>query len=116
MTPDLVVLVQAAAAALDLGPYVPRVLSFIGLGLLGTVVWFLKRLIAGVDEVGQSVNAMKVDVQKVSHELFGATGTNGMRSDLKRARRSLARHERVLIELAVRNEIEIPDDEEDDQS
>ncbi len=113
MNPDLLLLAQAAAGALDLGSYVPRVLSFVGLGLLGVVVWFLKRLIAGVDQVGQTVNAMKADVQKVSHELFGATGTNGMRSDLKRVSRSVARHERVLIELAVRNDIEVPADEED---
>lgn len=102
----------AVTMQLDAGVLIVRALQFIGAGAVGLILWFLQRLIRGVDELTTKVSTVNGEVKKVSQELFGPNGENGMRSELKRASRSIHKHERVLIELAVRNDIEIPEDEE----
>jgi hypothetical protein len=76
---------------------------FAGLKLLGT------RVLAAVDAVGQKVDDTAKQVSKIDQELFGPTGENGMRSDVKRMSRVLDQHDAVLIQLAVKNDIDVPE-------
>jgi len=98
---------------LDVGAIISRLFTFVGTGLLAIVIWFLRRLVTGFEALDQKVSTMNGEVKKVSQELFGPDGRNGMRSELKRASRSIHRHERVLIKLAERNDVNVPELEED---
>lgn len=74
--------------------------SLAGAGLL----WLGKK---GLD----TLNRMESQLAMMSHELFGPHGTNGMRGDVKEAKRLLKTHTRVLTVLADREGIAF--DEED---
>ena len=106
---------QAAPAAQAITMSVDPGKMIIGaaLGLMATVIAGLKflggRLLAAVDAVGEKVDATAKKVTKIDQELFGPTGENGMRSDVKRMSRVLDQHDAVLIQLAVKNDIDVPE-------
>lgn len=80
------------------------------LAALGAGLRFLGgRLLAAVDAVGDKVDATAVKVTKIEQELFGPDGKNGMRSDVRRMSRVLDAHDAVLIQLAVKNDIDVPE-------
>lgn len=76
---------------------------FAGLKFLGA------RMLDAIDAVGAKVDATALKVTKIDQELFGPTGENGMRSDVRRMSRVLDEHDAVLIQLAVKNDIDVPE-------
>lgn len=77
---------------------------------MGAALQFLgKRVLASIDAVGEKVDATATKVTKIDQELFGPDGTNGMRSDVKRLSRQVEADRTVLIELAVKNDIAVPE-------
>ena len=67
------------------------------------ILWLGKR---GLDTLAR----METQLTMMSHELFGATGQNGMRSDVKEAKRLLKAHTKVLTVLADREGIDFDED------
>lgn len=95
---------QAMTMQVDVANVVSRLAygaaSLAGAGLL----WLGKK---GLD----ALNRMEAQLTVMSHELFGATGTNGMRSDVKEAKRMLRAHTRVIAVLADREGIDFNEDD-----
>lgn len=95
---------QAMTMEVDVANVVSRLAygaaSLAGAGLL----WLGKR---GLD----ALNRMEAQLTVISHELFGATGANGMRSDVKDAKRMLRAHTRVIAVLADREGIDFNEDD-----
>lgn len=100
---------QAITMSVDPG----KMIIGAALGLAAAVFAGLKflggRLLAAVDAVGVKVDATAQKVTKIDQELFGPNGENGMRSDVKRMSRVLDEHDAVLIQLAVKNDIDVPE-------
>jgi hypothetical protein len=116
---DLFAAVRGAADALQAPPLVnmsvdPGKLIIGGVVLIitamGAALKFLgQRVLASIDAVGVKVDATALKVTKIDQELFGPDGTNGMRSDVKRISRQMEEDRTVLIELAVKADIDVPD-------
>jgi len=88
---------------LDLASALGKV-AYGALGLVGTgILWLAKQ---GLD----TLNRLDAKVTKISHELFGPEGNNGMRSDVRDAKRTLHAHTRVLAILADREGIDFEED------
>jgi hypothetical protein len=83
------------------------------LGVVGVVIAGLKflggRLLKAVDAVGEKVDDTAVTVTKMNQELFGPDGTNGMRSDVKRMSRQMEVDRIVLIQLAAKEGLDVPE-------
>jgi hypothetical protein len=112
---DLVATAQAAAltASVDLG----RVVLGGAFGaftlLLGLCAWFLRRLVVeltgGLAGVRREVGELRAEMQGVSHTLTGPDGRNGVRGHVKRMKRLVIWHDRVLVRLATAFGIDISD-------
>jgi hypothetical protein len=88
---------------LDLASALGKV-AYGALGLVGTgILWLAKQ---GLD----TLNRLDQKVTRISHELFGPEGNNGMRSDVRDAKRTLHAHTRVLAILADREGIDFEED------
>jgi hypothetical protein len=95
--PMVALAAQASGAMqvqLDVGAMLFRALQVVGGLLFAALLWFLRRLIASIDgfkefarEKFESMEKTVVDVREevrtVNQELFGATGDNGMRSEVR---------------------------------
>lgn len=116
---------QAAATALHLPIDLAAIASWVLKGAAalvgGAVLWLLKLAVQSFndmsgrfDKLDTSIAEVKSDVKTVTQELFGATGENGMRSELREIRRDarrttqiLAGHEVTLARLADKAGIQI---------
>ena len=78
-----------------LGKMVYGALSLLG----GALLWLAKQ---GLD----TLNRLDAKVTKISHELFGPEGTNGMRSEVRDSTRMLHAHTKVIAILADREGID----------
>jgi hypothetical protein len=65
----------------------------------GALLWLAKQ---GLD----TLNRLDAKVTKISHELFGPEGTNGMRSEVRDSTRMLHAHTKVIAILADREGID----------
>lgn len=110
---DLLDVAPQAQAAITMSVDPGKVIIGAALGLAGLIVAGLKflgnRLLNAVDAVGTKVDATARQVSKIDQELFGPDGTNGMRSDVRRISRQMEADRTVLIELAVKNDIDVPE-------
>jgi hypothetical protein len=90
---------------LDLASALGKV-AYGALGLVGTaLLWLAKQ---GLD----TLNRLDAKVTKISHELFGPEGNNGMRSDLRTTKRIVERHSKVLAVLADREGIDFHEEDQ----
>lgn len=132
MLPNLVgdALAQLAPAPtvqLDLGKLVVAAVGTVLSALAAGVIFFIKRLIASFDgfktEVRGKFGKVQSDLsahsehvegqlgevsrqmQRVTQEMFGPNGDNGMRGDLRRTKDLVVKHDRLLVRLADRNDI-----------
>ena len=55
-----------------------------------------------LDGIDDSLGTVQSDVKSMKQELFGVTGNNGMRRDLRRTRELQVKHDRLLVELATK--------------
>ena len=103
--------VQAAAVTLSVDPSKLILGSVLGIaGLLLAGLKFLgTRTLTAIEGVATQVATTEKAVTKISQELFGPDGKNGMRSDVKRLSQQINSHHSVIIELAVRNDIDVPE-------
>lgn len=51
------------------------------------------------------LDRLSTEMQKVSQEMFGPQGDNGMRGDLRRTRDLVVKHDRLLVRLADRADV-----------
>ena len=93
-------LAPAPTVQLDLARIITGVVATAFAMLCAVVVYFLKNIL---DEF----RAMRTNVQTVMTVLFGPDGKNGMRSDLRKTRQLQVKHDRLLVELAAQNGIEV---------
>jgi len=86
-------------------------IAYGAMGLLGTgLLWLAKQGLDTLNRLESKVTDASAKLTTISHELFGVTGTNGMRSDLRTARRIVERHSKVLAVLADREGIDFEED------
>ena len=83
------------------------VLTLIG----GAIIWLVQQALSTLKSLDKKVTDAGQQLTTISHELFGTSGTNGMRSDVKEAKRLLQRHSKVLVVLADREGIDYTEDE-----
>jgi hypothetical protein len=57
------------------------------------------------EHVDEQLQGIGSQMQKVTQEMFGPNGDNGMRGDLRRSKALLVKHDRLLVELATREGI-----------
>lgn len=104
----ILLLTAASTQAMTMQVDVAHVLTRMAYGaasLAGAgILWLGKK---GLD----TLNRMETQLTMMSHELFGATGQNGMRSDLKETKRIVKAHTRVLSVLADREGIAFDEDD-----
>lgn len=82
--------------------------------VVGTAMLFaLKVAIAAFTDLTKVVKEVRTDVTSVKHELFGVSGQNGMRSDVRRSKALLVKHDRLLVKLATREGIDADLDAEE---
>jgi len=83
------------------------------LGLIGAaIVWLAQQALATLKGLDAKMTGASQKLTKIDHELFGPEGNNGMRSDVKDAKKELKRHSRVLAVLADREGIPFHEDDE----
>jgi hypothetical protein len=126
----------APTVQLDLGKLILTTVGTVLSVLATAVIFFVKRLIQSFDlfkgEVRGKMDEMQEDLsthsehvdgqlaaigsqmQKVTQEMFGPNGDNGMRGDLRRSKRLLVKHDRLLVELATREGIKVDLSAEED--
>lgn len=97
---------------LDLARVVYILLAAAFSALSAIVIYFLKGMLEEFRASKKTIGTIASDLQSVRHELFGVSGNNGMRLDLRRTRELQVKHDRVLIQLAQHAGIEINFDEE----
>lgn len=90
--------------------YVLAVAIFSALSAI--VIYFLKGMLDEFRSSKKTITTIASDLQSVRQELFGVTGNNGMRRDLRRTRELQVKHDRVLVKLAEHAGIEVDFDEE----
>jgi hypothetical protein len=117
----------APTVQLDLGKLILTTVGTVLSVLATAVIFFVKRLIQSFDlfkgEVRGKMDKVQEDLsthsehvdgqlqeigsqmQKVTQEMFGPNGDNGMRGDLRRSKALLVKHDRLLVELATREGI-----------
>jgi hypothetical protein len=82
------------------------------LGLLGAgLLWLGKEALATLKALDGKMTDASAKLTTISHELFGVTGQNGMRSDLKETKRLVRLHSKVLVVLADREGIDYHEDD-----
>jgi hypothetical protein len=84
-------------------------LAWIAIAVVAFMGWLAKLAIAKANQVLESMGTTAETVQKIHHELFGATGENGMRSDLRRVSVQQNLHHDVLVQLAEKQGIDVPE-------
>jgi hypothetical protein len=103
----IALLTAFSAQAMTMQVDVANVLTRMAYGTVSlagaAILWLGKR---GLDTLAR----MEKQLTMMSHELFGATGQNGMRSDVKEAKRLLKAHTKVLTVLADREGIDFDED------
>lgn len=132
MLPTLVIetLAQVAASPqlqlpVDLGAVFTWILKGLAAVVGGALLWALKSAVgvfqsfkaemtARLDDIDGSISTVQADVTSVKHELFGVSGSNGMRSDVRRSKSLLVKHDRLLVELATHAGIKPDLETEDD--
>lgn len=117
----------APTVQLDLGKLVLAAIGTVLSVLATSVIFFVKRLIASFDgfkgevrgkmhEMQENLSAHSEHVdgqlqeigsqmQKVTQEMFGPNGDNGMRGDLRRTKELVVKHDRLLVRLADRADL-----------
>lgn len=127
----LLLLAQAAALAgqvqLDIAKLVMGLIVTVLSMLIGVVGFLLRRLLTGFDGFKSEVRAnlqtvsddlgehsahvdarlgvIQGELQKVTQEMFGPNGDNGMRGDLRKTKDLVVRHDRLLVRLADRADL-----------
>lgn len=98
------------AVNIDLASVLSRV-AYGAMSLAGAaLLWLGKKGLDSLNRLEQQVGHASKQLSTISHELFGATGNNGMRSDLKETKQLVQRHSEVLVVLADRAHISFPKD------
>lgn len=118
---DPLLLAQAAALAghvqLDVAKLLLGLIATVLSMLVAVVGFFLRRLLTGLDahrtHVDEQFDGVHKELQRQTQELFGPTGTNGMRGDLRQTKRLVIKHDRVIIRLAERAGVPVPEDEDE---
>jgi hypothetical protein len=101
---------QGVAVQVDLASVFSRV-AYGAVSLAGAaLLWLGKKGLDSLSRLEQQVGHASKQLSTISHELFGATGNNGMRSDLKETKQLVQRHSEVLVVLADRAHINFPKD------
>lgn len=117
----------APTVQLDLGKLILATVGTVLSVLATAVIFFVKRLIKSFDlfkgEVRGKIDKMQQDLsahsehvdgqlqqigsqmQKVTQEMFGPNGDNGMRGDLRRTKDLVVKHDRLLVLLADRADL-----------
>lgn len=101
---------EALPITIDAAPILSRVI-YGTMSLAGaSMLWLAKKGLDSLNRVEERVNHSSQQLATISHELFGATGTNGMRSDMRETKRLVQRHSKVLVVLADREGIDFHED------
>jgi hypothetical protein len=104
--------VSTIPLTVDLGNVLAKI-AYGAAGLVGTgLLWLAKQGLDTLKQLDSKVSGAAQKITKIDHELFGPLGTNGMRGDVRDAKRELKRHSRVLAVLADREGIPFHEDEE----
>lgn len=113
----LIVLLSAFTQAgvvpipVDLGGLMTKA-AYAAIALGGSgVLWLARRALSTLEQLDAKMSTANQKLTKIDHELFGPEGNNGMRSDVKEAKRELKRHSRVLAVLADREGIAFNEDD-----
>ena len=77
----------------------------------GALLWLGKKGLDSLNRLEMQVAQIERQLTTLSHELFGASGNNGMRSEFKQTQQTVQRHERLLGVLADRAHIPHKEDE-----
>ena len=76
----------------------------------GALLWLGKKGLDSLNRLEMQVAQIERQLTTLSHELFGVSGNNGMRSDLKQTQQTVQRHERLLGVLADRAQMSHKED------
>jgi len=104
----LMTIVVDAIAQMAAGPAVQVDLARVVIGLVVTVGAVLFAIVTYfAKSVMDQFREMAKDVATIRVTLFGPTGKNGMRRDLRQTRELQKKHDRLLVALARHNGIEV---------
>lgn len=129
---DLLAQTAAPTVQLDLGKLILAAIGTLLSALATAVIFFVKRLIASFDgfktevtgkfagleqnlsehreHVEEDLGAVSQQMQRVTQEMFGPNGDNGMRGDLRRTKDLVVKHDRLLVRLADRAKVDFEED------
>ena len=101
---------QGVAVNVDLASLIGKA-AYGAASLAGAaLLWLGKKGLDSLNRLEQQVGHATKQLSTISHELFGVSGNNGMRSDLKETKALVQRHSEVLVVLADRAHINFPKD------
>ena len=101
---------QGVAVNIDLATIIGKA-AYGAASLAGAaILWLGKKGLDSLNRLEQQVAHASRQLSTISHELFGVSGNNGMRSELKDTKALVQRHSEVLGVLADRAHIVFPKD------
>lgn len=120
LLPAILALQDAATAVRDVEGALTSARTWIIITLMALVAWFLRRLLSGFEETASKQTAQLEELKKtcigtneqvtaVRHELFGVSGQNGLRSEVRRMSQQLDEHDLLLLRLAQHSNVSIPE-------